>query len=106
MEAPSGMTGLETAFSLGLKELVNTKKLALIDFVRLMTQSPADLYHLPAGRITVGAAADLAIIDAEATWTVGPGFASRSSNSPFVAETLPGVIRYTIAGGKAIFIST
>lgn len=106
MEAPSGMTGLETAFSLGLKELVNTKKLALIDFVRLMTQSPADLYLLPAGRITVGAAADLAIIDAEATWTVGPGFASRSSNSPFVAETLPGVIRYTIAGGKAIFIST
>ncbi|WP_130836078.1 dihydroorotase [Lachnoclostridium sp. Marseille-P6806] len=102
-EAPSGMIGLETAFSLGLRELVNKGYLSLMDLLRLMTVNPAELYHLPAGRLAVEAAADLMLCDLHASWVVSEPFASRASNSPFLGETLPGVIRCTIAGGRIAF---
>lgn len=101
--APSGMIGLETAFSLGLRELVQPGHLTMRQFLACLTCSPADFYHLPAGRVTEGAPADLVIFDPKASWKVEKPFASRSSNSPFLGETLPGVIRYTIAGGEIAY---
>ena len=104
-KAPSGMIGLETAFSLGLKHLVQPGYLTMQQFLACLTCNPADFYHLEAGRVIPGAPADLLIFDPEASWTVQRPFASRSSNSPFLGETLPGVIRYTIAGGEVIYES-
>ena len=101
--APSGMIGLETAFSLGLRELVQPGHLTMIQFLACLTCNPADFYHLPAGRVLEGAPADLVIFDPEASRTVQKPFASRSSNSPFLGEVLPGVIRYTICGGEIVF---
>ena len=101
--APCGMIGLETAFSLGLRELVQPGHLTMIQFLACLTCNPADFYHLPAGRVLEGAPADLVIFDPEASRTVQKPFASRSSNSPFLGEVLPGVIRYTICGGEIVF---
>ena len=101
--APSGMIGLETAFSLGLRELVQPGHLTMIQFLACLTCNPADFYHLPAGRVLEGAPADLVIFDPEASRTVQKPFSSRSSNSPFLGEVLPGVIRYTICGGEIVF---
>ncbi len=101
--APSGMIGLETAFSLGLRELVQPGHLTMRQFLACLTCNPADFYHLPAGRVREGAPADLVIFDPGASWTVQKPFASRSSNSPFLGEVLPGVIRYTICGGDIIY---
>ena len=101
--APSGMIGLETAFSLGLRELVQPGHLTMIQFLACLTCNPADFYHLPAGRVLEGAPANLVIFDPEASRTVQKPFASRSSNSPFLGEVLPGVIRYTICGGEIVF---
>ena len=101
--APSGMIGLETAFSLGLRELVQPGHLTMIQFLACLTCNPADFYHLPAGRVLEGAPADLVIFDPGASRTVQKPFASRSSNSPFLGEVLPGVIRYTICGGEIVF---
>ena len=101
--APSGMIGLETAFSLGLRELVQPGHLTMIQFLACLTCNPADFYHLPAGRVLEGAPADLVIFDPGACRTVQKPFASRSSNSPFLGEVLPGVIRYTICGGDIIY---
>ena len=101
--APSGMIGLETAFSLGLRELVQPGHLTMIQFLACLTCNPADFYHLPAGRVLEGAPADLVIFDPEASRTVQKPFASRSSNSPFLGEVLPGVIRCTICGGKIVY---
>ena len=102
-EAPSGMIGLETAFSLGLRELVQTGILTISGLLRLMTWNPAQLYHLPAGQIRPGAPADLVLIDTGAVWTVREPFCSKASNSPFIGEQLPGVIRCTIAGGQVAY---
>ena len=102
-KAPSGMIGLETAFSLGLKNLVEPGHLTMQQFLACLTCNPADFYHLDAGRVREGAPADLVLFDPKAVWTVQKPFASRSSNSPFLGMELPGVIRFTIASGEIVF---
>ena len=99
-KAPSGMIGLETSFSLGLKNLVEPGHLTMLQFLSCLTCNPADFYHLDAGRVREGAPADLILFDPRVSWTVEKPFASRSSNSPFLGMTLPGVIRCTIASGE------
>ena len=101
--APSGMIGLETAFSLGLRELVNTGRLSMLQFLACLTCNPADFYRLPSGRVREGEPADLVIFERDASWTVKKPFASCSSNSPFWGMELPGVIRCTIAGGEIAY---
>lgn len=103
VEAPSGMIGLETALSLAIRELVNPGYLTMMQMLACLTVNPAEFYHLPAGRIEVNAAADLTLFDPGETWTVREKFASKSSNSPFIGERMPGVIHYTIVGGEVVY---
>ena len=102
-KAPSGMIGLETALSLGIRELVRPGYISMMDLLRLLTVNPAAFYHLDAGTVREGAPADLVLFDPEETWVVPDRFASRSSNSPFIGETLPGVVKYTIVSGKIVY---
>ena len=102
-KAPSGMIGLETALSLGIRELVRPGYITMRHLLALLTCNPAAFYHLPAGSVETGAPADLVLFDPEETWTVTGQFASKSSNSPFIGETMPGVVRYTICGGQIVY---
>ena len=102
-KAPSGMIGLETAFSLGMRELVLKGYVSLYRLIELMSCNPASFYHLPAGRIEAGGPADLVIFDEDGEWTVTEKFSSRSCNSPFIGEDLPGVIRSTICRGRIVY---
>lgn len=102
-KAPSGMIGLETALSLGIRELVQPGYLTMDQLLACLTCNPADFYRLDAGDLHEGGPADIVIFDPEKTWTVTEHFASRSSNSPFIGETLPGVVRYTIADGRIAY---
>ena len=101
-EAPSGIIGLETALPLGITNLVDTGQLSMETLIDRMSAAPARMYKLPAGTLSAGAAADLVIFDASASQTVG-AFASKSSNSPFVGQTLKGVVRYTLVDGKIVY---
>ena len=103
-EAPSGIIGLETALSLGIRELVRPKYLTLMELLRKMSLAPAQLYHLDAGYIAENGPADLVVFDKDAEWEVAQDkFASRASNSPFIGEKMPGVVTYTICGGKVVY---
>jgi dihydroorotase len=101
-EAPSGIIGLETALSLGIRELVEPEYLTMKELLGKMSQAPAALYHLDAGYLEEGGPADLVLFDRQAQWTV-EHFASKACNSPFVGETLPGVVTYTICAGRVVY---
>jgi dihydroorotase len=100
--APNGIIGLETALSLGIRELVMPGYISLVELIKLMSTVPASIFGLTGGEIAVGKDADLVIFDSEATWTVG-SFYSKAENSPFIGETLPGVVRYTICRGEVVY---
>lgn len=101
-EAPSGIIGLETSLSLGIRELVNKGYLSMAELVRKMSYAPAQLYHLDAGYVAEGGPADLVVFDPRKEWVV-ESFASKAVNSPFIGETMPGVISYTICGGEIVY---
>lgn len=100
-EAPSGILGLETAFSLGITNLVKEGHLSYMELLEKMTINPATLYHLDCGYLAEGGPADLIIFN-ENSYTVD-SFCSKSDNSPFKGETLIGEIQYTICDGKIIY---
>ncbi|MCL2253330.1 MAG: dihydroorotase [Lachnospiraceae bacterium] len=102
--APSGIIGLETALSLGIRELVNKGYLTISELIERMSSNPAKLYELPAGNIMIGKSADLVIFDPSVMW-VAEEFTSKSQNSPFIGEKMPGAIHYTICKGKVVWHS-
>lgn len=101
-EAPSGIIGLETAFALAVTKLVREGYLTLPRLFERMSLAPAQMYHLPYGRIEEGALADLIIFDDEQQVTFD-SFLSRSSNSPFLGQTFYGRIDMTICEGKIAY---
>ncbi len=102
LEAPSGITGLETSLALGIRELVQEGYLSMMDLLRLMTCNPAGIYHLDAGTVAEGRSADLCIFDPKEEWSFDESV-SKSSNTPFLGQRFPGRIRYTICKGKVVY---
>jgi len=102
--APSGMIGLETSLAITLTELYHTKKMELPVIIRRMTTNPADILHLPKGRMSLGVDADLTIFDPDEEWTIDPEqFASKARNTPFAGRRVKGRVKYTIVQGKVIY---
>jgi dihydroorotase len=105
-DAPNGIIGLETALSIALQQLVRPGLIDLSTMIERMSAAPARLWHLPGGSLGRGQVADVVVFDPDATWTVDPArIRSRSRNSPWLGEQLPGVVRWTIVGGRVVFDS-
>ena len=101
--AASGISGLETAFSLCLT-LVHDGVLSMTELLRKLTVNPAKLLGLPYGELTPGKPADLMLFDPDASWTVDPGtFVSKGRNTPFAGMTLRGKNLLTIVGGRIAY---
>lgn len=101
-EAPSGITGLETAFSLGLMNLVETGRLSLSKLISRMSTEPAKVYGLEAGVIKEDGPADLILFDTDQSWAyLAPK--SKSSNSPWLGKTLRGKILLTMCDGNVAY---
>ena len=101
-EAPSGILGLETAFALGVGELVEKNDMPLMDLIDRMSYAPAKMYKLEAGYIRENGPADLIIFDPNEFWRVEK-FESKSQNSPFIGKMMLGKIKKTICDGKVIY---
>src|SRR5881398_2936554 len=103
--APFGIIGLETELGLFLDLLVH--KQGTIDIARLIemyTVEPARLLKLDAGTLSIGARADVTLIDPKLEWTVRVDqFESASRNSPFDGWNLKGRAVRTIVGGKTVW---
>jgi dihydroorotase len=102
-EATPGSTGLELLLSLTVK-WAREAKLPLSKALARISSAPADVLKLPAGRIAMGAVADLCVFDPAADWLVDPRkLKSQGRNSPFLGYELPARVRATIVAGHIAF---
>jgi len=101
-EAPSGILGLETAFAIAHKELIEGKRLDYLQLFCKMSLNPAELYGINAGKIAEGANADLVVFDAQKDWKI-ENFVSKSQNSPFRNQMLKSKIELTICQGQILY---
>lgn len=89
--APFGILGLETAWGLTGKELIDTGILTIEQAVRKFTIEPRRILSLPIPKINEGAEANLTIFDATTRWTFeGRHIRSKSKNTPFVGSEMLG----------------
>ncbi len=101
--APFGITGFDTELPLSLMQLYHTKRLSLPDLIAKFTVAPAKLLKLNKGTLSVGADADVTVIDPDVDWTYDrTQSASKSKNSPFHGWKLKGRAVATIVGGKIV----
>ncbi len=99
--APFGIVGLETAVALCLDRLVGKKVISLARLIELLSIQPARILGLAKGTLSVGADADITVLDLEGSSIVEPEkFHSKSRNTPFKDWELKGRAVKTIVGGK------
>jgi dihydroorotase len=103
--APFGVIGLETAVPLLLDRFVRGNIISLRRFIELLSTNPARLLGLTnKGRLTVGADADITLLDLSTETVVDSDkFESKSRNSPFHGWKLKGATVMTVVGGKIVF---
>jgi dihydroorotase len=102
--AASGIIGLETLLPLTL-ELYHNGYLGLLEVLRALSERPAAILRLPAGRLAVGAAADLVIFDLDRPWRIDvDALHSKSKNSPYDGRPVQGRALRTIVAGRSVFI--
>ena len=103
--APFGIIGLETELALSLMQLYHAKRLSLPEVLHKFTVAPAKLLRLPKGTLSVGADADITVLDPNREWTYEENFsASKSNNSPFFGWPLKGKALATIVGGRKAWV--
>ncbi|QLC72804.1 dihydroorotase [Pseudomonas sp. LPB0260] len=79
--------------------LVQDGLLDLPTLLARLSAGPADALRLPAGRLSVGAPADLLLFDPQASTLAGETWYSKGANCPFIGHCLPGAVRYTLVDG-------
>jgi dihydroorotase len=103
VQAEFGGIGLETLLALSL-ELYHNKKLSLIETIRRLTEAPARILGLKAGRLEKGAAADLLLFDPDRPWVVEErAIRSKSKNTPFERRPVQGMALRTVIDGRTVF---
>jgi len=103
--AAFGMVGLETALSIVVKAMIETKLMSWSDLVDRMSIAPAKIagYSHHGQDISVGAAANLTIINTTASWIVDRNrLASKSKNTPFEGMQMPAQVVHTFLNGKQV----
>ena len=99
--APFGATGLDTALSQLINDLILPGKLSWSRAIECMSTNPAKVLGLAAGSLAVGRPADVVLIDPKQQWTVSLSeLHSRSQNTPLLGQTLTGRTRQVWVGGK------
>lgn len=98
--AANGIIGLESALPLSLA-LVREGVITPLRLVELLSSNPARIIGVEGGRLTVGAPADLTLIDPERIFVFGAAdLKSRSRNSPFLDWPMQGKAILTIMAGR------
>ena len=102
-EAANGALGIETMLSAALR-MVHAGQTDLPTLLAALSTRPADLLGLSCGRLSVGAPADLILLDPDAPYVVDKRkLKSRAKNSPFDEARLDGLVRTTFVAGRVVY---
>ena len=100
----AGISSVELLLPLAL-QLVSEGLLDLPTLLARLSCGPASALRLPAGRLAVGAPADLVLFDPQGSTLAGSSWFSRGRNCPFIGEQLPGKVRFTLVDGHISYRS-
>ena len=101
-QAPPGMLGLETALGVTCAAL-DLDPLAIAQVMSVAPAKIAGIADRQGNLPRVGVAANLCVVDLNATWTINPeAMASKSTNTPFVGMQLRGKVVHTMFEGNLV----
>ena len=98
-KAPSGITGLETAFSVCNTYLVKTGRLTPMQLLEKMSKNPAEVYGLTGRAVREGNYARLVLLDWDSE-KIYSEYKSKGINTPYTGEKLTGSPRAIVTGEK------
>jgi dihydroorotase len=102
-EAASGAVGLETLLPAAMR-LYHSEGLSLPQIWRALSYNPAQLLGLDAGRLSVGAPADLVLFDPDAPFVLDRfALRSKSKNTPFDGARMEGRVLATYVAGDCVY---
>ena len=98
-KAPSGITGLETAFSVCNTYLVKTGRLTPMQLLEKMSKNPAEVYGMTGRAVREGNYARLVLLDWD-NEKIYSEYKSKGINTPYTGEKLTGSPRAIVTGEK------
>jgi Dihydroorotase and related cyclic amidohydrolases len=103
-DSAPGMAGAETLLPLTLN-LVRDGVISMSRAFELLSGNPAQMLGVNAGRLAIGAEADIAVIDPERPWIVrSDKMAASAGNTPFDKQPVQGRVLALFKGGVAVRI--
>lgn len=101
-DSAPGMAGAETLLPLTMN-LVRDGVISMNRAFELLAANPAKLLGVNAGRLAVGAEADIAVIDPDRPWIVDSDkMAAAAGNTPFDKQPVQGRVLALFKGGVAV----
>ena len=98
-KAPSGITGLETAFSVCNTYLVKTGRLTPMQLIEKMSKAPAEVYGLTGRAVAAGNFARLVLLDWDSEM-IYKEYKSKAINTPYTGMPLTGAPRAIVTGAR------
>ena len=98
-KAPSGITGLETAFSVCNTYLVKTGRLTPMQLIEKMSKAPAEVYGLTGRAVAAGHFARLVLLDWD-NEMIYKTYKSKAINTPYTGMPLTGAPRAIVTGAR------
>jgi len=89
--APNGIIGLETAWPVSVRKLLDSGVLDLQDLLEKLVENPRRILNLEIPKLKEGAKANLTLFNTDEEWTYSEDLIkSKSHNSPYLGEVMKG----------------
>lgn len=89
--APNGIIGLETAWSVSVRQLLQSGALDLTSLLKKLVDKPRHILNLEIPRIEEGSEANLTLFNTDEKWTYHEELVkSKSTNSPYLGDEMIG----------------
>jgi dihydroorotase len=89
--APNGILGLETAWPVTVRRLLDEGGMSLPAIMKCLIEAPRTILHLPVPTLAVGTAAELTFFNTDEEWTYEQRhIKSKSVNTPYIGQRFKG----------------